>query len=78
METLVGGTAADNAAITLAVLNGEKGPARDIVVLNTACALYTAQKAATVEEGISLAERSIDSGAALRKLGLLKAYTNSL
>ena len=77
-ETLVGGTAADNAAITLAVLNGEKGPARDIVVLNTACALYTAQKAATVEEGISLAERSIDSGAALRKLGLLKAYTNSL
>ena len=47
-------------------------------MLNTACALYTAQKAATVEEGISLAERSIDSGAALRKLGLLKAYTNSL
>lgn len=73
---IVGGTAEDNAKITMDVLNGEKGPARDIVLLNAGCALYVGKLAETVQRGISLAEHSIDSGAALEKLKELKALTN--
>ena len=77
-QDVVGGTAIENAAITLGVLEGETGPRRDIVVLNAACALYTARRADTIEEGVLMAERSIDSGAAKRKLQELKEYTLSL
>lgn len=75
---IVGGVAADNAMITLDVLKGKKGPARDIVLLNAGCALYIGKLAATIQEGIKLAEQSIDSGAALAKLGRLKEVTNRL
>lgn len=75
---IVGGTAKENAEITLGVLRGEKGPARDIVLLNAGCALYVGGIADSVQIGISLAEHSIDSGAALEKLNGLKALTNRL
>jgi anthranilate synthase/phosphoribosyltransferase len=74
---VIGGTAADNAKITFTVLNGEKGPRRDITVLNAGCALYVGGLAETVQRGINLAEHSIDSGAALEKLNELKKLTNS-
>lgn len=74
---VVGGTANDNAKITLDILNGKKGPQRDIVVLNAGCALYIGGAAETVQRGVNLAEHSIDSGAALEKLNELKKLTNS-
>lgn len=66
--TIKGGDATANAAILRAVLGGETGPRRDIVVLNAAPALVAGGKAATLEEGVALAAASIDSGAALNKL----------
>ena len=71
-----GGDAKKNAEITLSVLNGEKGPKRDIVLLNAGCALYIGGAAGTVQEGINLAEHSVDSGAALAKLNRLREITS--
>ena len=66
---LTGGTPAENAEITKAILKGEeKGPKRQAVCLNAGAALYIAGKAASIEEGVKLAESLIDSGAALKKL----------
>lgn len=67
-EELEGGTPAENAAITRAVLCGERGAKRDAVVLNAAAALYIAGKAQSMEEGAALAQEMLDSGKALRRL----------
>ena len=68
-EALVGGTPAENAQITKAIVNGtEKGPKRQAVCLNAGAALYIAGKAETIEAGVKLAENLIDSGAAAAKL----------
>ena len=68
-EDLVGGTPAENAAITLGILKGEdKGPKRNAVLLNAGAALYIAGKADSFENGIKLAGELIDNGAALAKL----------
>lgn len=67
-EALIGGTPKENAAITRAILNGEKGPKRDAVALNAGAGLYVAGKAATLEEGVRMAEQLIDSGAAKARL----------
>ena len=59
----------ENAKTTRAILAGEeRGPRRDIVCMNAGAALYVAQKAASIAEGVRLAERLIDSGTALRTL----------
>ncbi|MDD2370497.1 MAG: anthranilate phosphoribosyltransferase [Firmicutes bacterium] len=74
LTMLVGGDSLDNSRITLNILGGQKGPKRDIVVFNSACALYIRDIAKTIDEGIKLAEESIDSGKALKKLQeLIKA-----
>ncbi len=66
---LVGGTPQENAVITRAILKGEeRGAKRQAVCLNAGAALYIAQKTATMEEGVRLAESLIDSGAAAAKL----------
>ena len=68
-EDLVGGTPAENAAITLGILKGEdKGPKRNAVLLNAGAALYIAGKADSFENGIKLAGELIDNGAVLAKL----------
>lgn len=68
-EDLVGGTPAENAAITLGILKGgDKGPKRNAVLLNAGAALYIAGKADSFENGIKLAGELIDTGAALAKL----------
>ncbi len=67
-EDLVGGTPVENAAITKSILNGEKGPQRNSVVMNAGAALYVSGKCQTVEEGVRLAEDLIDSGKAKEKL----------
>ena len=61
---LRGGDAADNAAIARAVLAGEPGAPRDIVLLNAAASLLIAGKAATIPEGLAMAAEAIDSGRA--------------
>ncbi|GAB6904888.1 Anthranilate phosphoribosyltransferase [Desulfosarcina cetonica] len=74
--SLTGGDPAENAVITRSILEGgEKGPRRDVVLLNAAAALVACQKAADLPEGIAMAETSIDSGAAMNKLNALAAYT---
>jgi anthranilate phosphoribosyltransferase len=71
VEALKGGDAETNARITLAVLGGEEGPRRRIVVLNAALAIVAGGKAGTLREGIAVAEACIDSGAARKKLQAL-------
>ena len=74
---LVGGSAQENAVITRAILeNEDQGARRDTVVLNAAAALMASGKAADLPDGIQLAQESIDSGAALRVLIDLVAFTN--
>ena len=74
---LTGGTPAENAEITKAILKGEeRGPKRQAVCLNAGVALYIAGKAASMEEGVKLAESFIDNGAALKKLEEFVEETN--
>ena len=76
-EALTGGTPAENAEITKAILKGEeKGAKRQAVCLNAGAALYIAGKADSVEAGVKLAESLIDSGAALKKLEECVEETN--
>lgn len=78
-EDLSGGNASCNAKIMLDVLNGKGGPPqRDIVLLNAGAAIYAADKVKSIKQGIELAKESIDSRKALKKLELLKEYSNKL
>ncbi len=76
MAALKGGDAVANAIIVKSVLAGERGPRRDIVLLNAAYALVAAAKAATPADGMSLAAEAIDSGLALLQVERLAALTN--
>lgn len=75
-EDLVGGSPEENAAITLAVLNGEQGPKRNAVLLNAGAALYIGGAADSLADGIRLAAELIDSGKALQKLEEFKRESN--
>ncbi len=74
---LTGGTPAQNAEITLAILKGEKGPKRDAVLMNAGAALYIGGKADTMQDGIRLAAELIDSGKALETLQKFIEITNA-
>ncbi len=74
---LVGGTPEENAAITHAILAGEQGPRRDTVLLNAGAALYIAGKAESIADGVALAGRIIDSGAAMKVLDTLIEASNA-
>lgn len=76
-EDLVGGNPRENVEITLSILNGQKGPKRNAVVLNSAAALYVAGKADSIEDGVRLASEIIDSGRAKKQLEKFIEYTNS-
>ena len=68
-EDLAGGTPAENAEITRAILTGEeKGSKRQAVCLNAGAALYIAGKAESLEAGVRMAEELIDNGSAMKKL----------
>ncbi len=75
-QDLKGGDAPFNAKIAYDILKGKNGPRRDIVLLNAGCAIYAVDKAASIKEGIAKAAESIDAGEALKKLELLKEFTN--
>ncbi len=68
IRDLLGGDPKENAEIIRRILRGEKGPKRDIVVLNSGAALYVGKAAGSIEEGVQLACNLIDSGRALDKL----------
>ncbi|MFH1075662.1 MAG: anthranilate phosphoribosyltransferase [Pseudomonadota bacterium] len=72
-----GGDAKQNAAIILDILKGHKSAKRDIVLFNAAATFRAADMAEDLKQGIALAEESIDSGKAFKKLELLIKKTNS-
>ncbi len=78
LDNVVGGDIVRNKEIALSILNGEKGPCRDIVVMNAAAALYIAGKKETLNECARLAEEIIDSKKALNKLEEFIKATNKL
>ena len=77
-EDLLGGNAEENAKITISILEGEKGPRRDIVLLNAAAALIAGDKAGDFNEGLKKASEAIDSGAAREKLEEVKKASINL
>ena len=72
---VAGGTPDENAAATRAVLEGEKGPKRDLVVLNAAAAILVGGKAGDFAAGVVAAQEAIDSGAAAAVLARLVSFT---
>ena len=71
LEDLAGGAPDSNARMLRAILAGEEGPRRDIVTLNAGAALWVAEAAPSLAQGIEQARESIDSGAAAEKLDAL-------
>jgi len=78
IEDIRGGTKDDNAAITISILNGETGPRRDIVLMNTAFALIAAGKTEDMKTAVGIAADAIDSGKASRKLDEIRRVSNAL
>lgn len=76
-KDLEGGNPEENAAITKAILSGEKGAKRDAVVLNAAACIYIAKKANTMQAAVKVAEEMIDSGKAMEVLNQFVALTNA-
>src|ERR1051325_2654173 len=72
IEAILGGDAAENAKIIESIFIGERGPRRDVVLLNSAPAMVAGGAARTWKEGLQLSADMIDSGAALRKLRELR------
>src|SRR5262252_5775297 len=77
LQDIAGGGAKENAAIIRALLNGEKSPPRDVVLLNSAAALVAAGKADHIAQAVPMAEKSIDSGAAAGKLEALIRFSSA-
>lgn len=73
IEDLLGGSTDENAKIAVELLGGQKGPKRDIVLLNAAAALVAAGAAKDFREGGEKAARAVDSGRATRALEALAA-----
>lgn len=72
---LLGGNPEKNAQITRNILNGEKGPKRNVVLINAAAALVAAGQAKDLKQGIRMAERAIDDGAATQKMEALIKFS---
>ena len=75
---LIGGCPVENAAITRAVLAGERGARRDAVLLNAGAGLYTCRRADSIEDGIAMAAQAIDSGEAERTMNRFIELTRSV
>ena len=74
---LAGGDAQLNSAIGVSIFGGEPGPARDVVLLNAAAALFVAGRAADLDEGIEIAAASIDTGAAAERVTASAAFVDA-
>jgi anthranilate phosphoribosyltransferase len=77
-KELVGGSASENAGITIDILEGKTGPKRDIVIMNCAAALIAGNKVEGFHEGVEKAANIIDSGAARKKLEEVKKVSSKL
>ncbi|HUL42905.1 MAG TPA: anthranilate phosphoribosyltransferase, partial [Bacteroidota bacterium] len=75
-EKILGGDAERNAVITMEILNGSRIPHREYVIANAAFGLLASSKTKSIDEGVHLAQESIDSGKARRKLHQLVELTN--
>jgi len=71
----VGGTPEFNAQIILSLFSGERGPKRDMLLINSAAALYIAGKASTIGDGVTFAASLIDSGAVMSKLEEFREFS---
>jgi anthranilate phosphoribosyltransferase len=78
IEAIKGGTREENAATMRRVFQGESGPIRDVVLLNSGAVLVAGDRANTVKQGIEMATGIIDSGEALRKLDALVELSQRL
>ena len=78
IDLIRGGNKEENAMITLSILKGERGPKRDIVLMNSAAALMVAGKAEDFRIALLIAADAIDSGVASEKLEEVKKVSNSL
>jgi len=76
ITALAGGDAETNAAILQAIFAGERSPRRDVVVLNAAAVLLTANLASDLREGVDMAKRAIDSGVVTALISALSAQQN--
>ena len=74
---LIGGDPKQNAKKIIQLLDGERGPYRDIVLLNSAAALYIDNKVRSLKDGISISKNSIDNGNAKNALKNLVKVSNS-
>ena len=77
IDGLIGGGPKQNAEKIIQLLDGERGPYRDIVILNSAAALYVDDKVKNIKDGIDLSIQSIDKGLAKSALEKLKKVSNS-
>jgi anthranilate phosphoribosyltransferase len=78
LEDLVGADKNANARITLSILNGEKGPKRDVVLMNSSAAIVVSGKVKDFQEGVLIAAEAIDSGMAAKKLEEIIRVSNTL
>jgi anthranilate phosphoribosyltransferase len=78
LKDLIGGTPEENAAMTKAILQGERGARRDVVLLNAAAALIVGGLATDLRQGVEIAATSIDSGKAMTKLKQLTELSQAL
>ena len=78
IEEIRGGTKEENAATMRRLFQGEQGPVRDYVVVNSAATLLAAEAVTSLSEGIALAQKVIDSGAAMSKLEALAELSTRL
>ena len=76
LEQVAGGTPEENAAVSRAILEGEAGPRRDLVLLNAGAAIYVGGVAGSLGDGVEKAAAAVDSGAARELLGRLIAATS--
>lgn len=78
LDEVLGGDASENAAIIRKVLEGSRGPYRDIVLANAGACIYVAGLAGSLREGVAVAEETVNSGKALSKLEQLVSTTEAL
>ena len=78
LESLAGGSVEENAEIMTAVLSGASGPRRDVVVANAAGGILAGGKATDLREGVRVAQESIDSGNAMKRLEKLREVSQGL
>ena len=77
LESLQGGVPQENAALIRSLFEGQVGPGRDVVLMNSAAALVVSGVAENFREGAAMASLALSSGAALDKLEQLKSFTNA-